>query len=106
MTIVARKLSYYGENLIEVNTYKCRASQFNHTNETYTKKSLSKRWNVINGEKVQRDIYSAFLIMNVNADLESFDLNKCNERYDNFKELHDVEVERLKLKKNLSSIGI
>ena len=106
MTIVARKLSYYGEQLTEVNTYKCRASQFNHTNETYTKKSLSKRWNVINGEKVQRDMYSAFLIMNVNPDLESFDLNKCNERYDNFKELHDVEVDRLKLKKNLSSIGI
>ena len=44
--------------------------------------------------------------MNINNDLESFDINKCNNRFDNFKRLHDIEVTRLKGNKNLSSIAI
>jgi len=49
---------------------------------------------------------SAFLIMNINNDLESFDIDKCNKRFDSFKKLHDIEVNRLKDHKNLSSIAI
>ena len=44
--------------------------------------------------------------MNINNDLESFNVNKCNERFENFLKLHDVEVNRLKGNKNLSSIAI
>ena len=55
---------------------------------------------------MQRDLYSAFLIMNVADDLKSFDTNKCNERFENFYQLHNLEVERLSGHKNLSSIGI
>lgn len=33
--------------------------------------------------------------MNINNDLESFNVNKCNERFENFLKLHDVEVKRL-----------
>ena len=35
-----------------------------------------------------------------------FTVNKCNERFENFLKLHDVEVNRLKGNKNLSSIAI
>jgi hypothetical protein len=70
------------------------------------RKSLSQRWNDFNGIKIQRDMYSAFLIMNISNDLESFDIDKCNNRFDNFKKLHDTEVNRLKGYKNLSSIAI
>lgn len=73
---------------------------------TYTKKSLSQRWNDFNGIKIQRDMYSAFLIMNINDDLKSFDIDKCNERFENFYRLHNLEVDRLTGKKNLSSIAI
>lgn len=106
LTILNRKLKYYGEKLIEIDTYQSKASQFNHFDETYEKKSLSQRWNDFNGIKVQRDMYSAFLIMNIAKDLKSFDIDKCNERFENFYRLHNIEVERLKGKKNLSSIGI
>lgn len=106
LTIIDRKLRYYGEKLIEINTYKAKASQFNHFDGTYNKKSLSQRWNDFDGIKIQRDIYSAFLIMNINNDLESFNIDKCNNRFDNFKKLHDIEVDRLTGKKNLSSIAI
>ena len=89
-----------------VNTYEAKASQFNHFDGTYTKKSLSQRWNDFNGIKIQRDMYSAFLIMNINDDLKSFDIDKCNERFENFYRLHNLEVNRLTGNKNLSSIAI
>lgn len=106
LTIIDRKLSYYNKKLIKINTWEARASQFNHFDQTYKKKKLSQRWNNFNGIKVQRDMYSAFLIMNVNDDLKSFNINKCNERFNNFYELHNLEVERLTGHKNLSSIAI
>ena len=68
LAIIDRKLRYYGEKLIEINTFESKASQFNHFDGTYTKKSLSQRWNDFNGIKIQRDMYSAFLIMNINDD--------------------------------------
>ena len=106
MTIIDRKLKYFDTMLLEINTVKAKASQFNHFDGTYKKKTLSQRWNDFNGVKIQRDMYSAFLIMNINNDLESFDIDKCNKRFDNFKKLHDIEVNRLKGYKNLSSIAI
>lgn len=106
LTIIDRKLSYYGKRLIKIDTWSAKASQFNHFDGTYNKKKLSQRWNDFNGIKVQRDLYSAFLIMNVVDDLKSFDINKCNERFESFYQLHNLEVERLSGHRNLSSIGI
>src|SRR5574344_211951 len=106
MTIIDRKLKYFDTMLFEINTYKAKASQFNHFDCIYKKKTLSQRWNEFDGIKIQRDMYSAFLIMNINNDLESFNIDKCNNRFDNFKKLHDVEVNRLRGCKNLSSIAI
>lgn len=104
--IIDRKLSYYGKCLIKIDIWSAKASQFNHFEGTYHKKKLSQRWNEFNGIRVQRDMYSAFLIMNVASDLKSFDIDKCNERFDNFYQLHNLEVERLTGRRNLSSIGI
>lgn len=106
MSIVDRKLKYFGEKLIEINTYEARASQLNHFDGTYHKKSLSQRWNDFNGIKIQRDMYSAFLIMNIADDLKRFDIDKCKERFENFYRLHNLEVERLIGCKNLCSIAI
>lgn len=106
LSIIDRKLGYYGKELIKINTFEAKASQFNHFNGIYTKKSLSQRWNDFDGIKIQRDMYSAFLIMNIADDLKSFDMNKCNERFENFYQLHNLEVKRLTGKKNLSSIAI
>lgn len=106
LQIINRKLSYYGKRLIKIDTVSAKASQFNHFDGTYNKKKLSQRWNDFNGIKVQRDMYSAFLIMNVADDLKSFDMNKCNERFENFYRLHNLEVERLTGHKNLRSIAI
>lgn len=104
--IIDRKLSYYGKRLIKIDTWSAKASQFNHFDGTYNKKKLSQRWNNFNGVRMQRDLYSAFLIMNTAEDLKSFDINKCSERFESFYRLHNLEVERLTGHKNLSSIGI
>lgn len=106
LEIINRKLLYYGNELIEIDTWNAKASQFNHFDETYKKKTLSRRWNDFNGIKVQRDMYSAFLIMNTAGDLKSFNIDKCNERFKNFYRLHNLEVDRLIGHKNLSSIAI
>ncbi|ONI46311.1 hypothetical protein AN641_01705 [Candidatus Epulonipiscioides gigas] len=98
----------YFENLKlkKIDTKKVKASQYNHIEKEYKKKKLSERLTQIEGLKVQRDMYSAFLIMNVNEDLESINDKKCENRFDKFVKLHDKEINRLKLNKNLSSMGI
>lgn len=106
MTIINRKLGYYGLELIEINTFKAKASQFNHITGEYHKKLLSQRWNELNDIKIQRDLYSAFLIMNISDDLDNFDIKKCNDRFENFRTLHDIEMRRLSNTVTLSSMGI
>lgn len=106
LEIINRKLSYHDKYLIKIDTWHAKASQFDHFDGTYHKKTLSQRWNNFNGIKIQRDLYSAFLIMNTASDLKSFDIDKCNERFNNFYKLHNKEVKRLTGHKNLSSIAI
>ena len=109
LTIIDRKLGYDGLKLNKIDTFKCKASQYNHVDDEYNKKELNDRWN--ENVPIQRDLYSAFLIMNVNEKMDKIDRDKCNETYEQFKILHDIEIKRLKnLKFNgvklLSSMGI
>jgi len=110
--IINRKLKYFGTDIKKINTYTVKASQYNHISGTYIKKDLSERWNVFNINekeiKIQRDLYSSFLIMNVNDKLEQVDRDKCINTFDQFKLLHDIEIERLLNSNNklISSMGI
>lgn len=110
LTILKNKLEAKEGRYLEVNTHKIKASRYNHLNQEYIKKKLSQRWNWFEYEgnkiKVQRDIYSAYLIKNVNGDLETIDNDKCIRDFDNFLKLHNIEIERLQGLNNLSSIGI
>lgn len=95
LTILDNKLKYFGEKLIRVNTKEVKASQYNHLNCRYNKKKLSQRWNDLNGIKIQRDLYSAFLIQHVNDDLCNINQEECKRDFERFKILHDKEIERL-----------
>jgi hypothetical protein len=103
LTILQNKLKGKGGVYFEINTREVKASQYN-------KKKLSERWNLFeyNGEeiKVQRDIYSAYLIKNVKGDLKSIDNAKCSNDFDKFLEMHNKEILRLQGMKNLSSMGV
>lgn len=95
LTILDNKLKYLGETLIKVNTKEVKASQYNHLNLEYNKKKLSQRWNDLDGIKIQRDLYSAFLIQHVNDDVSSINQEECMRDFENFKILHDREIKRL-----------
>lgn len=95
LIILDNKLKYFGEKLIKVNTKEVKASQYNHLNCRYNKKKLSQRWNDLNGIKIQRDLYSAFLIQHVNDDLCNINQEECKRDFEKFKILHDKEIERL-----------
>lgn len=96
LSILDRKLAYQGLKLHKVNTWTFRASQYNHVTDAYDKKSLSTRWNNIQEEPIQRDLYSAFLLMNSNNSLEATDKALCLATYVNFKLSHDHCVNTLK----------
>ncbi|QVK19723.1 transposase (plasmid) [Mycoplasmatota bacterium] len=108
LRILENKLMAVGGQYIEVNTYKVKASQYNHLNEEYNKKKLSQRWNYFEGTKIkiQRDIYSSYLIKHVNDDLETINNELCNKDFKNFVRLHDIEISRLSNHKNISSMGV
>lgn len=108
ITIIDRKLNYHELSIKKINTAKVKASQFNHFTQNYVKKSLSNRWNHFKQGDIQRDLYSAFLIMNTKDNLREVDIKRANETWKNFYELHNQEIERIKNlnKKQLSSIGM
>jgi len=108
LQIVDRKLGYHGLVLKKVNTRTFRASQYNHITDEYVRKRLSRRHNVLNGRWVQRDLYSAFLLMNSKGDLQSADRSLCLQGYESFLINHDRCISDL-LNSNhkiLSSFGL
>ena len=108
LSIIDNKLKYFGLSLKRINTAKVKASQFEHFTQTYVKKKLSKRWNHFEQGDVQRDLYSAFLIMNTKDNLCEIDVGRANKTWNNFFDKHEQEMERMKHlnKKQLSSIGL
>ena len=101
LTILDRKLHYVGCFLKKIDTFEVKASQFNHKTKECVKKKLSQRWTVIDNIKIQRDLYSAFLIQNVSDDLKSVDTDLCDKKYDKFVNLHNIEINRLKETKEM-----
>lgn len=105
--ILARKLKYWKEELHKIDTKEVKASQYNHITNEYKKKELKERWNNFGKFEIQRDLYSSFLIMNVNDDIKSINRDDCFKTFEKFKELHDMEISRLrsiKLSKALRNV--
>lgn len=96
LTILDNKLKFDGEVLKKIDTYSVKASQYNHFTNEYIKKSLNDRWNKFECGDIQRDLYSAFLIMNVDDGLKAINRELCFETFNNFKKLHDIEIDRIK----------
>jgi len=96
LTILDNKLKWIDKGLKMVNTWKVKASQYNHISDKYNKKEINDRWNDFGDYQIQRDLYSSFLIMNVNNDMETINRDLCFDGFGDFKVLHDIEVKRLK----------
>ena len=93
---LAGKVKSCGGNFTKVDTWSFKASQYDHTTDECVKKELKERWHCFSdGTKVQRDLYSAFLLMNANPNGKNTNRALCENTYQMFKQQHDVEIERL-----------
>ena len=110
LSILDMKLKSLGyDGIYRVDTWKFKASQYDHVSKDYQPKSLSKRThNLANGDLLQRDLYSAFLLMNSDPTLQHPDQNACENSYSHFKSLHDEEIHSLLSdgKSHLLSFGL
>lgn len=107
VSILEQKASAAFSRVSKIDTRAARASQYNHLSQTYKKKKLSQRTNLMpDGRRVQRDLYSAFLIQCTNETHDGFIQALCNEKYNNFTVLHDAEIRRLRGTRTLSSMGV
>ena len=108
LTILDNKLKWHNEQLLKVDTFKIKASQYNHIEDKYIKKDLSERWNNFEEYQIQRDLYSAFIIMCTKDNLKETDKEMCISEFDKFKKLHDLEIDRIKNSESklISSMGI
>ena len=106
--IIHQKLTYTHNQIHKVNTRTFKASQYNHVTDSYQKKKLHQRWTWIGNHLVQRDLYSAFLLMNSEMNLQQTNRELCYQTFRRFVALHNQQIERLKQKKEQlpSSIGI
>lgn len=102
-----------------------KASQYNHQTDECKAKELKERWNIMpDGERIQRDLYSAFLLQHCRRDLPEYNRKKLQETFGNelyrvfdrealqrdypkFVEYHRKTIQRLSaLPKTIPSMGI
>lgn len=94
--ILTKKAELYGGAVYKVDTMKFKASQYDHVSDTYTKHSIHDRERNIDGNTVQRDLYSAFLLKNTDNNLEQTDRDKCIYEFDRFLKQHNELVTEMK----------
>lgn len=106
--LLEQKVKNLSGTFTKIQTAEAKASQYNHMTDEYIKKQLhQRRSELADGIKVQRDLYSAFLIQHICEDLASFDRTQCILDFPQFLVLHDREIQRLmKNTTQLSSLGL
>lgn len=101
ISILTNKAIRYGGNVIKVSTFETKASQFDHTDESYTKKKLSERMaHLSSGEVVQRDLYSAFLLEHIDTESLEYDTETIKLAFPAFLKMHENTKKRLQKEEN------
>lgn len=96
ISILNKKANRYGGSVIKVSTFETKASQFDHTDESYTKKKLSERMaRLRSGDIVQRDLYSAFLLAHINTETLKYDTEALKAAFPAFLKMHENTKKRL-----------
>lgn len=108
ISILGKKASRYGGSVIRVSTFETKASQFDHTDESYTKKRLSERMaHLSSGEVVQRDLYSAFLLEYIDTESLEYNTKALNSAFPAFLVMHENTIKHLQKDKSYlpASVG-
>ena len=96
ISILNKKANRYGGSVIKVSTFETKASQFDHTDESYTKKKLSERMaRLRSGDIVQRDLYSAFLLEHIDTESLQYNMETLNSAFPAFLKMHENTKQRL-----------
>lgn len=82
------KFGQYGRQLIFVNPVEAAAGNLNHLTGEIEKPKNRSDYRSIDGTLVERQIYSAFLLKNINEQTGRIHLEQCRETYDDFLELY------------------
>ena len=106
LSILGKKTLLCGGTFVTVDTKAYKASQYDHAADSYEKVPLSQRSKVIGGHKVQRDLYSAFLLRNSNDTYDCPDRMRCTDSFETLRGLPVKSHKREILKNAAISIPI
>ena len=96
VSIYKTSVENLGGTFLLVNTIKFKASQYDHTTQRPVKKRLSQRCHTFSdGTKIQRDLYSSFLLKCSNQTLDKPDFKQCEIEFASFKEKHDSFIRQV-----------
>ena len=98
LSLLKNKVEQYGGTFQFVDTKTFKASQYRHDTDTYKKEKLSTRSKIVSHRRVQRDLYSGFLIKNADKTLKHADREKCIREFEKFMKLHDAKIKEMKEK--------
>ena len=96
LSILRRKCRQQGGDLIYVDTRSVRASQYDHVQDRYIKVPLSCRMKEVGGHRVQRDLYSGFIIKHVMEDNKTVDRKACIRDFEAFLKAQDKCIANIK----------
>ena len=96
LTILRRKCARQGGRLIIIDTKTVKASQYEHDTGTYRKVPLSRRMKDVDGHRVQRDLYSGFIIKHVAEDNKTVDREACIRDFEAFLAAQDKCIADMK----------
>ena len=86
-----------GGHVYEVHHVTFAASQYDHILDEKTKKTLSQRWHVLpDGRRIQRDLYSAFLLYCADDTLRQPNRDMCHDHFEVFYPLHNEYIEEIR----------
>ena len=89
-----RKAERYGVPILLVNSFEYKASQYDHLTRTPTKTDLRTRTKMVGKKRVQRDLYSSYLLYNF-KDINSIDFDKCKSKFRTFLKRQDQVIKRI-----------
>ena len=96
LAILGKKCARQGGGIIFINTRAVKASRYDHSTGACKKVPLSKRTKEVDGHKVQRDLYSGFIIRHVQEDGSTVDRDSCIKDFDRFLKAQDECISKLK----------
>lgn len=101
MTRLESEVKSVGGTFTRAAKYDTRASQYNHQTDEYIKKSQSDRTArglKLNGIdiSIQRDLYSSFLLANMDIETKKIDKSMCDKGFDSFILCHNITMGELR----------